>query len=624
MTNVVSVSAGNQGACAVLSKQVSVSIDVDGKATTESGQVLCWGENQYANVGDSAIENGGGDLPGDLETDALSNQLNGTTPETRAPTGAQCYDGESDKGVPEDSYCVLSPVFVSLNPKAGTVTQVTTGIYQSCAIQGAKEYCWGGGFDGGLGIATPPDSCFSTPGDSGSGGPIECSYDPQNPVVAKASLSTLTSVDSTGAGEATVCAIATQSKNGSVVPHSVAPIVYDVVCWGDNAGGQIGDGGFGTLGACAGSDPCSREADNVDFADAAAGPIVYEVNGSTTLSKSDVYYMGANDQLYNWHFDGYYWSNGELGGNGGGIPAATGSEIAAVLNPSSSPSVVANIFYVDSSNQVADWVNTGVNGEFSHFTDNGELQRNGPAGEPAKSGSSIAAEWNGNTLFVFYVGTDTQDWAWEYSGTWSNVELDVGGISATDTGIAAVLSPTAPGKANIFYVGGSGQVADYVYDGSGHFIDNGLLNGGIGEPAKSGTSLAAKWNNGILFVYYVGLNNQVYAFEFKSGTWSNVKLGGGGVAAIGAGVAAALRPSSGNKANVFYVGTGNEMFNWYFNGSSFGGNTPALGSGVGFPALMDTGIAPSWITSTTANVFYVGSDRQVHVWSFGPWVNTGP
>jgi len=74
--------------------------------------------------------------------------------------------------------------------------------------------------------------------------------------------------------------------------------------------------------------------------------------GITAVLQSDgnqnVYYVGANGQVYDWYFDSSGWSNAQLGS---GEAVASGTGLAAVLQSDGNQ----NVYYVGANGQVYDW-----------------------------------------------------------------------------------------------------------------------------------------------------------------------------------------------------------------------------------------------------------------------------
>jgi hypothetical protein len=246
-----------------------------------------------------------------------------------------------------------------------------------------------------------------------------------------------------------------------------------------------------------------------------------------------------------------------------------------------------------------------------------------PAAEPADPGTALAGLWSadGKTTHLFYVGSDHQLSNWYGDGTaWDNAALGVGEQAAVGTGLTAIYSPDGK-ESYVFYVGANGHLYDWSYDGK---WDNKEL--GTGEPAALGTGLAAYWSpdGKQINVFYVGANNQVYNWYGDGKTWGNAALGDGHgeAAALGTGLAAYWSPN-GKQAHLFYVGANRKVYNWYGDGA--GWSNAALGNGDGEPGALGRGLAAFWDPDgTQANLFYIGTDDEVHTWADSDtgWTNS--
>jgi hypothetical protein len=265
----------------------------------------------------------------------------------------------------------------------------------------------------------------------------------------------------------------------------------------------------------------------------------------------NVFYVGANHQIYTWLYrNGIGWTNSELGP--GGEAAAAGTGVAAVWEPNGH---ALNVFYVGANGQIYNWYCTPT-------CSNGPL-----TGEPAAPGASLAAAWqpNGTTLNVFYVGANGQIYTLRYQNGWTNSELGPGKAAKPHTGLTAVWEPNGHAL-NVFYVGANGQIYNWYWTGT---WSNGPLTG---EAAQPHTGVSAAWqpNGTAVNVFYVGVNGQIYTWLHRNGIgWTNSELGPGGEAAKqGTGVPIAWNPT-GTQASLFYKGANGQIYNWYGNGTTW-------------------------------------------------------
>lgn len=160
------------------------------------------------------------------------------------------------------------------------------------------------------------------------------------------------------------------------------------------------------------------------------------------------------------------------------------------------------------------------------------------------------------------------------------------------------------------------------------------------EQAAPGTALAA-----ISYPYstvgsffYVGAggldNGQIYQLASSDGkTWNSnvVGAGNGATGQTGTGMVALWQGTGGwpggmpdsNNMNIFYVGAGGQIWNWFWDGDNGTWSNAPL-SGLQFPvgntpdnleACTGTGlVAAWWPDNIRANVFYLGGDLQLWSW----------
>jgi hypothetical protein len=339
-----------------------------------------------------------------------------------------------------------------------------------------------------------------------------------------------------------------------------------------------------------------------------------------------VFYVGTSDnQIYNWYWDGSTWSNSVLGAGGqqAYFPGTGLIGMAAAWQPEATH---PTLFYVGAGGPICSWYWDGSTWSNTVL---------GPGGMEAMSGTWVAAAWqpNGINANVFYQGGDLQIYNWYWDGsTWSNSVVGPGGelglAGGLPTGVAAAWQPNGT-NANVFYVGENSEIYNWWWDGSAW--SNSWL--GLGAQASAGTGLAVAWqpapvhrfpireldlpfpfgHQGPANVFYAGEKGQIYTWYWDGRAWSNnnAPLGPGGAPAQDfSGVVAAWQPN-GTEANVFYVGADGQIYNWWWNGSTW--TNSALGTG-GEPALSG-GLDFSWQPNgTQANVFYAGADGQIYNW----------
>ena len=190
-------------------KYLSVGLD-SACAITTSGGLMCWGNNDYGNLGDNTYLDRTSPV-------AVSGLTSGVTAvavgeyHTCALTSAgavKCW-GFNDRGQLGDGTTTLRTTPVAVSGLSSGVTAITAGEYHTCALMTAGGVkCWGANTDSQLGLG------------GGLGSPA-WSLTPQN-------VSGLTSgVSTISAGGTNTCALTTAGG---------------VKCWGDNQYSQLGNG----------------------------------------------------------------------------------------------------------------------------------------------------------------------------------------------------------------------------------------------------------------------------------------------------------------------------------------------------------------------------------------------
>jgi hypothetical protein len=210
-----------------------------------------------------------------------------------------------------------------------------------------------------------------------------------------------------------------------------------------------------------------------------------------------VFYVGADDQIWIWSFDGS-WTNTELSGEA----AVPTDGLATDLQTNG----YQQVFYVGTNGQVYNWINntsTWLNGAIGD-------------GEAAADGSQIAdiLQTNGDQD-VFYVGTNNQIYTWAYDSGWSNSKLGKGKRVAPESGLAADEAPN--GYLSVYYAGTNGQIYNWLYTSS---WANGAINSS-GTPASAGSPVdVEELSQSDTDVYYLN-DNHIWDWYFDGAHWQN-------------------------------------------------------------------------------------------------------
>jgi len=175
-------------------------------AVTEKGAILCWGYNQYGELGPSIPALATVTRPLDVVPGADARAIAGGAWNVCAISRAgavSCWGGNGTLGV-RDWKPIGSAVPVAVSGLERGVRAIDSGLGQTCVLRAAGDVaCWGGNWTGELGNGT------TRPGDV------------PKPVVG------LQGVASISAGGTHTCAV------------TEAGLAY---CWGDDHYGKLGDG----------------------------------------------------------------------------------------------------------------------------------------------------------------------------------------------------------------------------------------------------------------------------------------------------------------------------------------------------------------------------------------------
>jgi len=265
-----------------------------------------------------------------------------------------------------------------------------------------------------------------------------------------------------------------------------------------------------------------------------------------STSGRNVFYVGADNAIWQWSVQNGQWINFRLGGS-----VASDSSPSAVVDPTTG----RNVFYVGANGSINQW--SIQNGQWTNVS----------LGGTALGGTSPSAVVDPTTgRNVFYVGLDSKISQWSIqNGQWTNIALNGAGGNktvASHSSPSAVVDP-ATGR-NIFYVGSDSFIYQWSVQ-NGQWTNFALTGTGGSEPAAQYSSPSAVVDSSTgRNIFYVGTNNRIYQWSIQNGAWNNFMLtgaGGNATADSNTGPSAVVDTSTGTGRNVFYFNTG-RVYQW--------------------------------------------------------------
>jgi hypothetical protein len=185
--------------------------------------------------------------------------------------------------------------------------------------------------------------------------------------------------------------------------------------------------------------------------------------------------------------------------------------------------------------------------------------------------------------------------------------------STQESAAAAALSSrpaersAAAGYQWLYFVGVDHQIWEWSWNGTSWA--NSQL-GGEQAAANTSPTFVRDAVSGQQWVYYVGADGQIWAWSWNGSSWGNARFAGE-PAAANTSPTVTRDPVTGYQW-VYYVGVDGQVWAWSWNGSSWGNAQLA-----GQPAAANT--SPTTMNDPTSRqqwVYYVGADHQVWAWSW--------
>jgi surface antigen len=230
----------------------------------------------------------------------------------------------------------------------------------------------------------------------------------------------------------------------------------------------------------------------------------------------NVFYVGSDNAIWQFSIQNSNWSNFKLSGTGGAQAVAVDTSPAAIVDSITG----RNVFYVGSDNQIWQW---SVQAGQWH---NSKLTGTGGAVAAATGGSPSVVIDSASGRNVFYAGTDNQIYQWSVqNGAWHNFKLTgTGGNTAALAGTSpSAIVDTSTGR-NIFYVGSDGAIWQWSVQG-GQWHNFKISGTGGNTAALTGTSPSAVFDSSTgRNVFYFDGNLRIWQWSVQNSAWHNFQM----------------------------------------------------------------------------------------------------
>ncbi len=318
----------------------------------------------------------------------------------------------------------------------------------------------------------------------------------------------------------------------------------------------------------------------------------------------NIFYVGADNNIWQWSVIGGHWSNVKLQDGSSGEPVAPGTSPSAVEDLDTG----RNVFYIGVDNAIWQW---SVQNNAWHNN------RLGGNVRPGTSPSAVTESSSGRNIFYVDANGTIEQLSVQHN-QWLIVPL--GGIALTGTSPTAVVD-VATGR-NVFYVGLDSRISQLSV------MNNQWVNVELNDPASNQTVATGSSPNAVedpstgRNIFYAGVDNRVWQYSEQNGAWHNNKLTDGvGNQTVLPGTSPNAITDSETGRNIFYTGPDNQIWQYCVQNNAWH-NFKLTGAG-GNPAV-DVGTSPGAVVDPTTgrNVFYF-NNGSIWQWSVqnNTWTN---
>jgi hypothetical protein len=181
--------------------------------------------------------------------------------------------------------------------------------------------------------------------------------------------------------------------------------------------------------------------------------------------RQQVFYVGDDNAIWSWFYDGAKWENSRMGGLATGTLAAAGASPTALFVPSNQNTIV---YYVGIDGLMWNWYYDGTAAPWA----NGKLiNPPSPPPQPAEPGVTpfVVRSFKDERQSLYYMGTDKRVWTYFFDGfKWSDNRLsatDSGEAAATGSPLTVVQDPTNENQ-GLYYMGVDGNIWSWGFGGT--------------------------------------------------------------------------------------------------------------------------------------------------------------
>jgi hypothetical protein len=292
-----------------------------------------------------------------------------------------------------------------------------------------------------------------------------------------------------------------------------------------------------------------------------------------------VYYLGTNQHVYELYGAGTTWQSDDPTSSAGAPVAVSGSALTSIIVSGS----VIHLFYRGTNQHVYELYGSGTTW---HSDDPTSL-----AGAPiAASGSALTSFNDSGVIHVFYLGTNQNVYELYWTTAWHSDDPTALAHAPVAVSGSALTSFIDSSVMHVFYLGTNQNVYELYWSGGSawHSDDPTSLAGA--PVAASGSALTSFIGSGVMHIFYLGTNQNVYELYWSGGSaWHSddpTSLAGAPVAASGSALTSFQDLLGGIR--VYFLGTNSHGYQLYDSQSvwsttdlttaSGASTTPASGS----------------------------------------------